>query len=78
MVKTLMEIEDIDITEEIAKAAVQQSTEFPLDEGNCVLNCVDLMSSMHDDGNESIRELAEQFDQEICKKYYLLVLNRKH
>ena len=70
IVKVLVEIEDLGITEKIAKAGVQQNTEFPLDEGDCLLNCIELMQSMHEDDDSKICDLAKQFDNEIGRKFY--------
>ena len=52
----------------MAKAGVQQNTEFPLDKGNCLLDCIELMESMHNDDGQKICDLTEQFDIEIGKQ----------
>ena len=68
VVKAFIEITDLGITENMAKAGVQQNTEFPLDEGDCLLDCIELMENMHEDDDQKICDLAKQFDIEIGKE----------
>ena len=70
IVKDLVEIKGLGITEKMAKAAVQQNIEFPLDKGDCLRHCIELMESLHENDDTKICALASQFDNEIGRKSF--------